>query len=110
MAIASNINLVSTIPTEVSTALYRLVQEALTNIAKHSQATKVKLDIKETTGKILLSVHDSGCGFNKHDNTTGFGLQGMEERTTALQGKISIVSKYGHGCQIDIEIPLPTYT
>ncbi len=110
VAIASNINLVSTIPTEVSTALYRLVQEALTNIAKHSQATKVKLDIKETTGKILLSVHDNGCGFNQHDNTTGFGLQGMEERTTALQGKISIVSKYGHGCQIDIEIPLPTYT
>ncbi|WP_319423002.1 sensor histidine kinase [Pleurocapsa sp. FMAR1] len=106
IAIASEIDLISTLPTEVNTALYRIVQEALTNISKHSQATKVHLSLKETAEKILLSIQDNGCGFNPSDNTTGFGLQGMKERTAALPGKIAIISKYGQGCLIDVEIPL----
>ena len=106
IAIASEIDLISTLPTEVNTALYRIVQEALTNISKHSQATEVNLCLKETGSKILLSVQDNGCGFNQSDNTTGFGLQGMKERTAALSGKISITSKYGQGCRINVEIPL----
>ncbi|MGL5938984.1 MAG: sensor histidine kinase [Waterburya sp.] len=106
IAIASEIDLISKLPTEVNTALYRIVQEALTNISKHSQATKVNLSLKETGLKILLSIEDNGCGFNQIDNTTGFGLQGMKERTAALQGKIAIISKYGQGCRINVEIPL----
>ncbi|MGL4881012.1 MAG: sensor histidine kinase [Waterburya sp.] len=111
IAIASEIDLISKLPTEVNTALYRIVQEALTNISKHSQATKVNLSLKETGSKILLSIQDNGCGFNQSDNTTGFGLQGMKERTAALQGKIAIISKYGQGCRINVEIPLskPNY-
>ena len=106
IAIASEIDLISTLPTEVNTALYRIVQEALTNISKHSQATKVNLSLKETGSKILLSIQDNGCGFNQSDNTTGFGLQGMKERTAALHGKIAIMSKYSQGCRINVEIPL----
>jgi signal transduction histidine kinase len=106
IAIASEIDLISTTPTEVNTALYRIVQEALTNISKHSQATKVNLSLKETGSKILLSIQDNGCGFNQRDNMTGFGLQGMKERTAALQGKLAVISKYGQGCRINVEIPL----
>lgn len=62
--------------------------------------------MKETGENILLSIQDNGCGFNQSDNTTGFGLQGMKERTAALSGEIKIISKYGQGCRINVEIPL----
>jgi len=106
IATASDINLDSTLSKEVNTAIYRIFQEALTNIAKHSQATKVNLSLTETESKILLSIRDNGCGFNPHDNTTGFGLQGMKERTAALGGKFEINSRHTKGCQINVTLPL----
>lgn len=109
--ISSEISLVSILPTEVNTALYRIVQEALTNITKHSQATKVKLSLKQTGEKVFLTIQDNGCGFNKNDNTTGFGLQGMQERTLVLGGKFMIDSSFAQGCLIAVEISLskPNY-
>ena len=104
--ITSKIDLVSLATMEVTTAVYRIVQEALTNITKHSEATMVELSLQETAGKILLSVKDNGCGFNPTENTTGFGLQGMQERTEALNGNFRVISEYGKGCQIEVEIPL----
>jgi signal transduction histidine kinase len=104
--ISSEISLVSILPTEVNTALYRIVQEALTNITKHSQATKVKLSLKQTADQVLLLVQDNGCGFNQNDNTTGFGLQGMQERTLALGGQFRINSILSQGSQIVVEIHL----
>ena len=106
IAISSEIVLTPLLSIEVSTALYRIVQEALTNITKHSQATKVKLSLKQTAEKIILSVLDNGRGFNKNDNTTGFGLQGMKERTEALGGTFTINSSSSQGCQLVVEIPL----
>jgi signal transduction histidine kinase len=49
---------------------------------------------------------DNGCGFNRADNTTGFGLQGMQERTEALNGKFAVISQPKQGCEIVIEIPV----
>ncbi len=105
IAIAWEVNLSASLTFEVSTALYRIVQEALTNITKHSQATKVDLHLEKVAEKILLSIRDNGCGFDPNDNTTGFGLQGMQERTTALNGKLELLSKNGQGCEIRAEIP-----
>ena len=106
IALASEIALVSILSTEVNTVLYRVVQEALTNIIKHSQATKVNLSLTETKREILLSIEDNGCGFDLQDNTTGFGLQGMKERTAALGGRFKIDSSRDRGCQIIVKIPL----
>ncbi|MEM8676776.1 MAG: sensor histidine kinase [Cyanobacteria bacterium P01_G01_bin.67] len=104
--IDSQLNLPANLSNELKAALLRLIQEALTNITKHSQATKVNLCLQKSQQQILLSIQDNGCGFDPSHNTTGFGLQGMKERTAALQGEMSIKSKAGYGCQIDIAIPL----
>ena len=106
ITIISKIDLVAPLATEVTTAVYRIVQEALTNITKHSEATKVELSLQEAAGKIQLAIKDNGCGFNLMENTTGFGLQGMQERTEALNGNFRIISEYGQGCQIEVKIPL----
>ena len=108
IAIAYKINLPLPVTAEVGTAMYRIVQEALTNIAKHSRATKVNLNLEAEGEKILLSIKDNGCGFNPAHNTTGFGLQGMQERTAALKGKLEIISQSDRGCEIKAEIPYPT--
>ena len=106
IAIALKTNLASNYSLEVNTALYRIAQEALTNIAKHSLATKVELILQEMADKIYLTIKDNGRGFDPSNNTTGFGLQGMEERTKALDGNFNIFSKNGRGCMVKVEIPV----
>lgn len=102
----SNINLTSLLPIEFSTAVYRIVQEALTNISRHSEATQVRLELREKAMKIYLELADNGRGFEPTENTTGFGLQGMRERAEALGGNFSVHSQPSQGCQIHVELPL----
>ncbi len=99
-----DIDLVSNISGEITTAIYHLVQEALTNIAKHSQANTVKIYLQEKSEQLLLSIKDNGVGFEPQANTTGFGLQGMRERIEALDGNFSLISNPGAGCKILVEI------
>lgn len=89
------IDLPVSFPTEVNTTLYRLLQESVTNITKHADATKVTVELLAGVGMIHLSIEDNGKGFNPNDNTTGFGLQGMRERATALGGQLKIQSQPG---------------
>jgi signal transduction histidine kinase len=95
-----------TLPTEVNTALYRIVQESLTNICKHAQATSVTVRLLARTGMIHLSIEDNGKGFNPTQNTTGFGLQGMRERAVALGAQLNLQSQLGTGCCISVSLPL----
>ncbi|MBN3926617.1 MAG: sensor histidine kinase [Nostoc sp. NMS4] len=95
-----------TLPTEVNTALYRIVQESLTNICKHAEATSVTVKLLAHAGMIHLSIEDNGKGFNPTQNTTGFGLQGMRERSVALGGKLNLHSQLGTGCCISVSLPL----
>jgi signal transduction histidine kinase len=95
------------LPDELHTAVYRIVQESLTNICKYAQATEVKIQLQATTDKLDLIIQDNGRGFNVETNTTGFGLQGMRERTLALGGQLLIDSKPGAGCRISAYFPLP---
>lgn len=97
--------IVKTIPREITTAIYRIVQEALTNMLKHSEAEEVNIDLKETGQYIKLYVWDNGIGFDPQENTTGFGIQGMKERTTALGGEFELKSMPEKGCHIVVTIP-----
>ena len=101
------IQLSQPIPTEISTAVYRIIQESLTNIYKHSAATQVSIHLQESLEAIHLQIEDNGQGFNPERNTTGFGLQGMRERTAALGGQFFLASQPGKGCRITVSIPLP---
>ena len=90
---------------EVTAAIYRLVQEALTNVSKHSEATQVTVEVLEQEKGLTLSIADNGKGFLPAQNTTGFGLQGMQERTEALGGLFELGSAPQTGCHIQIKIP-----
>ncbi|MEH1873671.1 sensor histidine kinase [Nostoc sp.] len=100
------IDLPDILPTEVNTALYRIVQESLTNICKHAEATSVSVRLLAHAGMIHLSIEDNGKGFNPTQNTTGFGLQGMRERSVALGGQLNVHSQLGTGCCISVSLPL----
>jgi signal transduction histidine kinase len=92
---------------DIKIALYRITQEALTNICKYSEATQVTIQLQEIDGTIILRVEDNGKGFHLDQNTTGFGLRGMRERAIALGGQFSLVSQPENGCQLTASIPLP---
>lgn len=100
----------SPLSSDVSTAIYRILQEALTNIAKHAAATHVLLQLWEKADGIHLRVEDNGHGFNPDQNTTGFGLKGMRERSVVLGGQFTITSQPQTGCQIAAVIPLSRYS
>lgn len=103
----STIYLTYPVSMEVSIAIYRIVQEALINVSKHSRATQVTILLQAKTGLLHLTIDDNGRDFNPKQNTTGFGLEGMRERTTALGGQIQIQSQPGCGCQVIADIPVP---
>jgi signal transduction histidine kinase len=94
------------LPNEITSSVYRIVQEALTNMIKHSEATGVKVYLQLVANYLEVQVEDNGTGFNPQENTTGFGIQGMRERTSALQGKFNLTSFPGKGCQVITTIPL----
>jgi signal transduction histidine kinase len=98
------------IPLEVTTAVYRIVQEALTNICKYANATEVKIQLQASPTQLDLIIEDNGRGFNVNQNTTGFGLQGMRERTLAQGGHFVIHSAPSAGCRIIAKFTLPRHS
>jgi signal transduction histidine kinase len=91
-----------------STAIFRVVQESLTNVARHAQASEVIVSLHESEHVLHLSVKDDGRGFDARDSDcgTGFGLFGMRERLLALGGTLRIESAPGAGTCVAIELPL----
>jgi two-component system, NarL family, sensor histidine kinase LiaS len=89
--------------------LFRIIQEVLSNILRHANATKVTIELKERTEQIYLYIRDNGIGFDveeKLDNKTSYGLKTVKERAEELGGTCSIRSKKGEGTYIIIRIPL----
>ncbi len=95
------------ISSEISLCVYRTVQEALTNICKYAMATQVQIQLRATTDDLYLRIQDNGKGFNLDENTTGFGLQGIRERTQVVGGQLVIDSAPAAGCRITAYFPLP---
>ena len=91
---------------ETEIALYRAVQESLTNIARHAQATNFKVSLAPVGDKIRLRIMDDGVGLQTRAGADRFGLFGMRERIAALGGVVRIRSKPGEGTRINITLPL----
>jgi signal transduction histidine kinase len=94
------------LPLPIATTLYRIIQEALTNMSKYAEASEAIVEIRQGANELTLEIRDNGRGFIPTNNTTGFGLQGMRERVLSLQGQFKIVSAPNQGCQIVAVIPL----
>ena len=94
------------LPADVETALYRIVQEALTNIVKHARASGVSIVLARTGGHVSAVVEDDGRGFTPDRGGDGLGLLGMKERLALLDGKLKIESDPGAGTTIVAEVPL----
>ena len=92
-----------------STAIFRIVQEALTNIARHAEAGNVTITLYRINGEVLLTVRDDGRGIAATDmeKAQSLGLVGMRERVWAMDGDITISSDEPPGTRIDIVLPLP---
>jgi PAS domain S-box-containing protein len=95
----------------VETALYRILQETLTNVSKHARAKRVCVRLHEDVRTISCSVEDDGIGFDAsavchNRDKTGLGLIGIRERLAALGGALSIVSAPGRGTTVEVTIPL----
>jgi len=99
------------VPPEASTAAYRVVQECLTNIARHAHARQVEIEVAmnaAAAGALLcVAVRDDGGGFDTRAPQRGFGLIGIRERVKVLDGLCSIESALDGGTRIGISIPLP---
>jgi len=96
-------------PTPIlETAVYRLAQEALNNVAKHSLARRADLVVRSSRNAIEIEVKDNGVGFEPSLVREGFGLVGMRERTALLGGTLDVRSTRGSGTRVRAEIPLTT--
>jgi signal transduction histidine kinase len=98
------------LPGPIEIALYRIVQEALTNVAKHSKASRVWIRIGRKKRKFCCSIEDDGVGFDARDSQsdgkrTGLGLIGMQERLNGIGGTLSIDSGHGRGTRLLIQVP-----
>jgi signal transduction histidine kinase len=94
------------IPDEYRICIYRIVQEALNNAARHSAARNARVTVEQTADKILVSVFDDGRGFDPQ-RVRGLGILGMEERVRRQGGIFTIDSKPGSGTTLKAEFPLP---
>ena len=87
---------------EVETSCYRIIQEALTNVVRHSRAQQVWLTITTDEQTVTLAIRDDGSGFDPGEITPGLGLVGIRERVAMLEGDFSVVSSEGSGTEISI--------
>jgi PAS domain S-box-containing protein len=89
-------------------AVFRILQEALTNIQRHAQATKATITVNQVSGQFLLMIQDNGRGFTKGQeiDRQSLGLLGMRERVHLVGGEINIESAAGEGTKITVQVPL----
>jgi signal transduction histidine kinase len=97
------------IPSPVKTALFRIIQEALTNVIKHAHANQVRIFLAYSPKEIQARITDDGQGFNtdtvESAGRISWGLKGMEERASLLGGKLKVHSKPGEGTTVEVSVP-----
>jgi signal transduction histidine kinase len=103
------------LPAATESAVYRVVQEALTNIARHSGATHASLVLERRDGRVVVVVEDDGRGFDSESeartgDAPGLGLRGIRERVALLGGTVAIESTSGSGTSLYVRIPMMKYS
>jgi two-component system sensor histidine kinase UhpB len=94
-------------PPAYETALFRIAQESLTNIARHAQTQEAEILLKHEGQSIQLRISDQGCGYDPSTRQKGSGIVGMRERAELLKGRLLLRTQPGHGTTIEAIIPLP---
>lgn len=98
---------------ETEAAIYRIVQEALNNVAKHAQATTCRVFLQRLTHSVLVTIEDDGVGFRTEEVNTpgslrGIGLVSVRERVAQLRGEMRLETAPGKGTRLTVEIPART--
>ncbi len=100
-------------PPEAEIAIFRVAQEALSNVWRHAEATEVRVELKYLSNELRLQIRDNGCGFfpddfrkSQRDSQSGLGLLGMRERAMLIGASLSISSLPGTGCTVLLSLPL----
>jgi two-component system sensor histidine kinase NreB len=102
------------LPSEVETALYRIAQEAITNVAKHAQATHAAIQLHFNEQEVALSINDNGVGMDVETGQQaaacgkGWGLAGIRERIQLVGGHLDIRSSPGAGTDLAVRVPVPS--
>jgi signal transduction histidine kinase len=107
--LALNLSVADELPSlspDVEQCIYRVAQEAVTNVAKHAKAKTLNMNLESTEGKVTLTVHDDGVGFDveKKDKANNYGLQGMQERAQLVGGELTVTSKPGEGTTVKLVV------
>jgi signal transduction histidine kinase len=98
------------LPPETEAGIYRIVQEALTNVAKHAQASTCRVFLQRLPHTLLVTIEDDGIGFSPEERgepgaLRGIGLVGIRERVIQLRGELRLESAPGHGTRLTVEVP-----
>lgn len=94
---------------DMATAAFRILQEALTNVARHSEATSVNVAVRTTDAELLLTIGDNGKGLHPDPNHRSFGVVGMRERARQFGGSVTISDNPGGGALVHLRMPLHQY-
>ncbi len=95
---------------DMSTAAFRVLQEALTNIARHAEATEVRVDMVTTDSDLVLKVLDNGKGLQVDPGRRSLGLVGMRERARQLGGSVTVLNGPDQGVLVEMRLPLRQYS
>jgi signal transduction histidine kinase len=93
------------LPLDVEQALYRVSQEALANVARHSNARRVDMSLVYNGDSVQLSIADNGCGFDMSSKSHGMGLRSIRERIGSVHGTVQVQSAPGHGTRLLVQVP-----
>ena len=93
------------LPLDTEQTLFRIAQEALANVARHSQACNAEITLAYDTHSTVLTVSDNGQGFDVSKKHAGLGLRSMHERAELLQASLVVVSTLGKGTQVSVKCP-----
>jgi signal transduction histidine kinase len=93
-----------------ATSLFRILQESLTNVIRHANASQVQVKLYQDSGRLVMQINDNGIGIqpDRRKTANAFGLVGVEERILALSGAFTIASVPGEGTTLTVYIPLDT--